>query len=125
MKKLMFIALAFVFAISSMNAQAPKDGPRDGGDRMKKRVEQLKSELQLTDEQTKKIEDLFAAQGKAMKELRESGDFNRDKMKDLMKERETKMKEILTPEQQVKFLELNKKERMERGRRERPEGENK
>ena len=121
----MFIALAFVFAVANMVAQAPKDGPRGGAERMKNRLEQLKTELKLTDDQAKKIEDLFVAQGKAMKELRESGNVDRDKMKELMKERETKMNEILTPEQQAKFAELNKKDKMDRGRRERPEGENK
>ncbi|MEI7675630.1 MAG: hypothetical protein WCJ03_02515 [Bacteroidales bacterium] len=97
MKKLMFIVLSFVFAVTSMNAQKPNDRSK-GVEFMKNRLEQLKTELKLTDDQSKKIQDLFVSQAKAMKELRESGEGNREKMKDLMKERETKMKEILTPE---------------------------
>jgi Spy/CpxP family protein refolding chaperone len=124
MKKLMFIVLSFVFAVVGMNAQKPNDGAK-GAEKMKNRLEQLKTELKLTDDQSKKIEDLFISQGKIMKELRESGDVNREKMKDLMKERETKMKEILTPEQQAKFLEMNKKNRKDHAPREREDAENK
>ena len=124
MKKLMFIVLSFVFAVVGMNAQKPNDGAK-GAEKMKNRLEQLKTELKLTDDQSKKIEDLFISQGKIMKELRESGDVNREKMKDLMKEREAKMKEILTPEQQAKFMEMNKNNRKDRAPRDKENAETK
>lgn len=109
----MFFALAMVFAISSVCAQSPKNGEK-GMDKMKKRVEMLKSELNLTDDQTAKVTELVVSLGKQMKEIRENGEgkseANKDKMKALAKEREDKMKLILTSEQMTKLKEMNKKE---------------
>lgn len=121
MKKLVIFALALVFAATSMRAQEPKDGDK-GKDRMKARLEQMKTDLKLTDEQAAKIKDLFKAQGEQMKAIRESGEVNREKMKDLMKEREAKMKEILTPEQLAKLKDMRKNDHKDRPERKK-EGE--
>lgn len=109
MKKVLVLVLFMAFVVNSMVAQAPKVSREQ---RLKMRLEQLKSELNLNDSQVKQIETLFTAQDEQMKDLRKNGeasrDQNRDKMKQLRNERETKMKEILTPEQYPKFVESQK-----------------
>ena len=117
MKKVMFFALAMLFAVSSVCAQNSKKEGK-AMEMMKKRVELLKSELNLSDDQTAKVTELMLSLGKQMKEIRENGEGksegNKAKMKALAKERQDKMKLILTPDQLTKLKELNKKEMKDR-----------
>jgi periplasmic protein CpxP/Spy len=91
--------------------------------RTEKQVQKLKTELQLTDDQTAKVQvatEKRMSQMDAIKENRgnkENRKENMGKLKTIMDEYDASMKSILTPEQFTKFEEIreDKKEKfMER-----------
>ncbi|MFR9524050.1 MAG: hypothetical protein SNH94_05720 [Rikenellaceae bacterium] len=103
MKKLMILAIAAIFSLSTsmVMAQPPQQGERPSTEET---VKQLKKSLDLTDEQCAQITELEENQ-----EMPERG--NREAMQKMMEERNAKMKEILTEEQYEKFEEMMKKQR--------------
>ncbi len=107
------IGCAFVLALSTASF-AQKQERGDG----EKHVQKLKTELQLSDEQTAKVQAAMQKRGAQMEAIKEGGKKgkkeNRDKMKTAMDECDAEMKTILTPEQYAKFdgLRDDKKEKM-------------
>lgn len=71
-------------------------------DHMNKRLDRMKSDLELTDEQVQEIRGVF--------------DQHREKMQSLHESMQEDMREILNPEQQKKFAEMHKErdEKMKR-----------
>jgi Spy/CpxP family protein refolding chaperone len=86
-----------------------------------KQLEEMKTELLLTDEQTKKITSIMEEQRKAMEAKREeNSETQGDDREARMKERKAydeKIKTVLTPEQQTKYDELQEKRKEERENR--------
>ena len=117
MKKLSLVvalALGGLVACSIMaNAQDAQGGKKGGGQGGKgggrmsvdQRLEQMTTELSLTDAQKPKVKAVLEDTQKKMQEIM-SGDVpqdqRREKMQPIMEEQTKKMKEILTPEQQTK-----------------------
>lgn len=106
------IGCAFVLALSTVSfAQKQERGDKE------KQVQKLKTELQLSDEQTAKVQAAtqkrIAQMGTLKDGAKEERKENRDKMKAAMDEYDTEMKAILTPEQYAKFdgLRDDKKEK--------------
>jgi Spy/CpxP family protein refolding chaperone len=99
--------LALNPALRAEDTKEPKDAPkREGrpegkrGEAMKERLDKMATDLKLTDEQKKKVEEAFKAQGEKMRELRDATpEERREKGRAMREEMDKKMKEILTKEQ--------------------------
>jgi Spy/CpxP family protein refolding chaperone len=95
---------------NAQDAQGGKKGGGKGGGRMSvdQRLEQMTTELSLTDAQKPKVKAVLEDSQKKMQEIM-SGDVpqdqRREKMQPIMEEQTKKMKEILTPEQLTKWQE--------------------
>lgn len=107
------LAIALIATASLYAQEGPKGGPGwDPAERAKQRLEHMKTALDLTDEQVKKIEDIQASQMEAMKALREdeslTSEQKREKSRQLMDETRQKVDGVLTPEQKAKWEEARK-----------------
>ena len=88
-------------------ASRPPAGQR--GELAKERITKMAEELKLTDEQKTKVTALMKAQAETARGLKEATpDERKEKMKASRAEMETKMKEILTPDQFTKWEKLRK-----------------
>jgi len=117
MKKRFFVlAFALVFALGLAWAGNEHGQKMD----VASHVAKLKAELKLTDQQTEKVravlEDIHQRKMAAKQKAggQESAEF-REQVKKLMTERDTRMKEILTPEQFARYQELQAKHAKEQG----------
>lgn len=121
MRKIVLVILVAVFAVGTCLAQP-------GGDpaaRLQREIETLTTELGLTKDQVEKVTpivtDAQKKQSEAFAKMRESGNFDRDKMRDernkMREETDKQLKAILTPEQGVKLDALRKKQDEERAKR--------
>lgn len=129
MKKLLLSAVAGLTALSSvqLHAQAPVPPPvqsqagepakggKGGGDkgaRGRERFEKLKTDLALTDDQAKKVQDIMMAQREKMKGMKDdttlSADQKKEKMKAGREEVDAKISALLTPEQKAKWEQIKK-----------------
>ena len=109
------LALGGLVACSIManaqDAQGGKKGGGKGGGRQttEQRLEQMTTDLSLTDAQKPKVKAVLEETSKKMQEIRGTGDVPQDQMREkmqpIMEEQTKKMKEILTPEQQTKWQE--------------------
>ncbi|MFI3281224.1 MAG: hypothetical protein R3Y44_04545 [Rikenellaceae bacterium] len=111
MKKLMMLAIAAIFSLSTSMAMAqPPQGQGEQREHpsTEERVKQLQEQLDLSDEQCAEIIEFEES-----REMPERGD--RDAMKKMMEEQQAKMKEILTEEQYEKYEEMMKKQRPQQG----------
>lgn len=84
-------------------------------ERAQQQVEQLKTELSLTDEQVARLKEINSKNAEEMRELRNnaSGDRNQmmQQMRELRKNRDTEIRAMLTEEQAAKFDELQKEQK--------------
>ena len=109
------LALGGLMACSTLATAQDTTPPAKKGGKNRPTVEQqvdtLTTALTLTDEQKPKVKAVLEDQQKKMQELRNETDQDarRTKMQDLRKETETKMKAILTPEQNTKYQEMNQR----------------
>ena len=110
MKKISLVAAlvlgGLVECSITANAQQSKDGKRDGGrPSVEQQLEQMTTDLSLTDAQKPKVKAVLEDYAKKTQELYASGDRNqaREKAQPIRDERTKKMKEILTPEQFGKY----------------------
>jgi Spy/CpxP family protein refolding chaperone len=85
--------------------ERPGGGPGQRGDMLKKMAE----ELNLTDDQKAKLQEVFKAQREAMKDL--SPEERREKMKESREAMNAKLKEILTAEQYAKWEKIRDERR--------------
>jgi periplasmic protein CpxP/Spy len=91
------------------NADQPAARPERRGRRMDpaRMLGRLKTELNLTDDQTAKVKTIFEDQRAKMQALRGDESLSREdrraKMMDLMKASRDQIRALLTPEQQQKF----------------------
>ena len=111
MKKLSLIsalALGGLLACTTIaNAQdAAKDAKKGGKGRqtVEQRLQEMGTQLSLTDEQKPKVKAVLEETAKKMKDV--SQDERRTKMPELMAEQSKKLKEILTPDQIAKYTKM-------------------
>lgn len=75
------------------------------------RLDWLSKQLNLTDDQKTKLKPILDDESSQMKSIHDdsslSQDQKRDKMKELRESTDTKIEDVLTPDQQTKFKELN------------------
>ena len=129
MKKLSLVAalvLGGLVACSIMaNAQEAKGGKKGGGKggggggrpSVDQQVEQMTTELSLTDDQKPKVKAVLEESSKKMQELMSGGNRTqaREKMQPIMEERTKKMKAILTAEQFGKYEKAQEERRSRMG----------
>lgn len=123
MKK-MSVLLMFLFLMSAMGMAQPRDF--DPEDLAKRQTAQLKEELDLNEDQEKKVYDLNLESTKKMSKLREEmqsgGGFEgmREKMTEIREEQNKNMKEILTEKQWAKYEKYQEERRSRMRDRRRP-----
>ena len=109
MKLIAFVLLLVLVQLSVINAQ--------GRMNPKERAADLKTKLELTDEQSQKIEAIFVETQQKSKEIRDSTSGNREEMmkaiKPLNEAADKKIDSILTDKQKEQYAKI-KKERQER-----------
>ncbi|MDP3913962.1 MAG: hypothetical protein Q8R96_09520 [Bacteroidota bacterium] len=121
MKKLVLIVLVAIMAVGSSFAQ-PGGDPAE---RLQREITGLTTALGLSTEDVAKITPIVTEaqkkQSEAWAKMRESGDMDRDKMREertkMMAETDKKLKEVLTPEQGVKLDAFRKQQAEERAKR--------
>ena len=120
MKRLLVLALVALLAIGSGFAQQ-----RDPAERLQREIEGLTEALGLSTDEVAKITPIVTEakkkQTEAFTRMRESGDMDRDMMREEMTkmraETDKKLKEVLTPEQGVKLDAYRAKQAEERAKR--------
>lgn len=120
MKKLMVLALVAILAIGTAVAQQ-----RDPAARLQREIEGLTTALSLSKEDVAKITPIVTEgqkkQSEAFAKMRESGDMDREKMREQMTtlraETDKQLKAVLTPEQGVKLDAYRKQQAEERAKR--------
>lgn len=120
MKKLLVLALVAILAIGTGVAQQ-----RDPAARLQREIEGLTTALSLSKEDVAKITPIVTEgqkkQSEAFAKMRESGDMDRDKMREAMTtlraETDKQLKAVLTPEQGVKLDAYRKQQAEERAKR--------
>ena len=120
MKKLAFALFVMIFSVCSVWAQ-----PGDPAARLQRELDGLNTELGLTKDQLAKVTpivtDAQKKQSEAFAKMRESGNMDRDKMREeftkMREETDKQLKAVLTPEQVVKLDAYRKKQAEERAKR--------
>lgn len=127
MKKISILGLmaTMLFTVQVYAQQGPGQGPGGGRFNMEpkemaaRQTEQMKKELNLTDEQLPKVEELNLKYAEKMKEARDQANGDRDAMRSTMRsmmaEKDKELKNILTEDQWTAFLKM-REERMQNGR---------
>lgn len=109
MKKISLMLIVMLLVSMSINAQMRRTP--------KERAENLKQRLELTDEQTKKVESIYTeSEKKAMKLFEQSSGDREESMKsmrEIMNESDAKIEKILNKKQKEAFKKI-KEERMQR-----------
>ncbi len=104
------LALIFVpgFTMAQGGGQGNGGGNNDPEQMAKRQTEVMNTQLQLTQEQMPKIEQMNLETSKKMVDLRAQYQGNRDemrpKMMEIMNARDAELKKILTPEQYDKWV---------------------
>jgi|WetSurMetagenome_2_1015567.scaffolds.fasta_scaffold214720_1 hypothetical protein len=113
MKKIALLILVFIFQLTIIYAQKgfpPKD-----------RVSELKKKLELTDDQTKKIESIFEDNHKKMDALfdkdKEDREASRTAMKEIMDNTNNEIEKVLDKNQLAKYQKLVEERKSAIGRR--------
>lgn len=125
-KSMKRLALLFMLVLvgTTMSMAQNFGGQRmDPEERAKQQTAELKEELQLNEDQSTKLEELFVKSGKesqAMFEaMREGGDTDRSEMREKMQasreKQQEEVKKILTEEQFTKYEKLMQERRRNRG----------
>lgn len=119
---LMFVAVLFLQSFAfAQSEHRPPPPPMGGQMPPGDPVKEMKRVLQLTDEQTAKIEKIFDSQRDAMEKMMDASDAEREAMRASMeksrKETDEKISNILTEKQRQKFLEMKKKHQQRRPER--------
>lgn len=122
MKKLVLVIFIAVLTVGSCFAQP---GGGDPAARLQRELEGLTTELGLTKDQVEKVTPIVTEaqkkQSEAFAKMRESGSFDRDKMREertkMQTETDKALKAVLTAEQGVKLDAFRKKQAEERAKR--------
>lgn len=110
--RLFVLSLGLLLSISAM-AQRGSHTKSTPAERTARLVEQYKKQLDLTSEQTVKLQSIASRTTDATRELRANSSLNREerieKVKNLREEQEKEVRAMLTPEQQQKYEAWQKK----------------
>ncbi|WP_010664778.1 hypothetical protein [Marinilabilia salmonicolor] len=112
MKKLMLVVLTMTICLTGFAQQGR--GQRSLPEENDQRLEKLKEKLNLTEEQSVKIQSFLEQRSEALKDLKEKETAREEKMKKLQEIKETyekKIKAELTEEQALKYDEMLKEAR--------------
>lgn len=97
---------------------APTKGKK-GRPGIEQQVERLNKELNLTDEQKTKVTSLLQDEGKKRRDMRADTNLDaqqkREKMQEIRKESNAKMKAILKPDQWEKYQKMEQEMRQRKG----------
>lgn len=111
MKKLLLTLLMGGFIFAAANAQEQKDMKQDWD-------KKVKTELTLTDEQVAKYDAISKEYGEKidaiMKDASLTKEAQKEKKMELKKEKQAKLFEFFTPEQQAKYNALMEKKKAEK-----------
>jgi len=114
MKKVMFLMVAFALVGTAAMAQLEQKDYKKSHEEWEKKV---KEELKLTNDQVVKYDALSKEYGEKMSAIAQDASLSKDAQKEkkmaLKKEKETKLFEFLTPEQQAAYKELIEKRKKE------------
>lgn len=114
MKKINPVIIIFILMLFSILQAQPSEVPPAGSPPQKMdMVKELKTKLQLTDEQVKKIETIFTNNKKKNDSLFEKNSRDRETcrkaMDEIRKSTNSEIEKILTKEQKTKFKEMTEK----------------
>jgi len=114
MKKVFFLMLAFALVGTAATAQLDQKDPKKMQEDWDKKV---KDELKLSSDQVVKYDALSKEYGDKMTAIAQDVSLSKDAQKEkkmaLKKEKETKLFEFFTPEQQTTYKELVEKKKKE------------
>ncbi len=121
MKKLSLFVFIVIIAMGTAFAQP---GGGDPAANLQKEIDNLTKELSLTKDQVAKITPILTEarqkQADAVAKMRESGNVDRDKMREermkMLADTDKQLKAVLTPEQGVKLDAYRKKQAEERAK---------
>lgn len=126
-KTFLLVAGVTVMILLGIRMLAGAPMPQSGGQRMRgpmtpaDRLARMTKQLKLTDEQQAKIKPIFEEQHQKMMELRQDTSMSREdrfaKFREIREKSREKMKEILTPEQQKKWQQMQQRRRGRGGQR--------
>jgi Spy/CpxP family protein refolding chaperone len=114
MTKWAALAAGVVLALAASRATTLADGNPAKGDRVQHRVERMKQQLNLTDDQARQIEQIF-------RDAQQQGQTDREAMRERHKKVHDQIQSVLTPEQREKMEQMRKEHRG--GRRHWKDGE--
>ena len=97
MKKYVLVAIVALLSFGSVSAQQNRERRRPT---VEERVEQLKKDLKLTDEQTKKVTALYTD---FEKKIKEAGEGAREKMREERQKLNASIEAVLNDEQKATF----------------------
>ena len=126
MKKLLLVVFVALFAMSSSYAQQG-----DPAARLQKEIDGLTTALSLSKDEVAKITPIVTEaqkkQSEAFAKMRESGNVDRDKMREertkMTAETDKLLKAVLTPEQGVKLDAYRKQQAEDRAKRMKQQGQ--
>jgi len=111
---LLFAGLVSLSVVSAQPVDQPRP-PQGGPMSPKQMVSQLKKDLNLTDEQSAKIQKIFEAQREEMRKMFDAAQDERDamfeKMEKQKEETNAKIVSLLTDEQKKKFEKIRREHR--------------
>jgi len=103
-KALLKLAVAGAMLLfGGMVANAQPGGMMDPAEMAKMQADQMKSAVNLSDDQYTKVLDIYKEAGKAMAKMFESGNFDMDSMMKQRDEQNKKFQEILSKDQYAKW----------------------
>jgi Spy/CpxP family protein refolding chaperone len=104
MTKWAALAAGVVLALAASRATTLADENQAKGDRVQHRVERMKEQLSLSDDQARQIEQIF-------REAQQQGKADREVMRERHKKVREQINSILTPEQREKAEQMRKEHR--------------
>ena len=114
MKKVLFLMVAFAFVGTAAMAQLEQKDYKKSHEEQDKKI---KEELKLSNDQVVKYDALSKEYGEKMSAITQDASLSKDAQKEkkmaLKKEKESKLFEFLTPDQQTTYKELIEKKKKE------------
>lgn len=114
MKRIFLLTMTVLLSAGVMLAQEPTANKKQHHSKADK-LEHIKTELGLNDEQVEKLKTVFESYKPKAQEIKAntalSDEERREAMKELHKKRQAEMKSILTPEQYEKFKAMKEQHR--------------
>ncbi len=110
---LAFSSGTFITSAQQQEVKERKQRSFDAEQIKETRLEKLKTELNLTEQQEAEVKALMDERQKEMEKNREQRDAAMKAVRERQQAHDSKMKNILTPEQYVKYEQLNQAQRTE------------